>query len=41
MALRDAMAALATQAGVLFRKHRYAAPPSGTGLPMTTPASRG
>ena len=36
--LKDAMAALATQAGVLFRKHPYAAPPSGTRVTMTTPS---
>ena len=32
------MTALATQAGILFRKHPYAAPPYGTGVPMTTPS---
>ena len=36
--LKDVMTAFATQAGVLFRKHPYAAPPSGTGVPMTTPS---
>ena len=32
------MTALATWASVLFRKHPYAAPPSSTGVPMTTPS---
>ena len=36
--LKDAMTALATQAGVLFRKCPYAAPSSGTGVSMTTPS---
>ena len=36
--LKDAMTALATQTGVLFRKHPYAAPSSGTGVPITTPS---
>ena len=34
--LKDGMTALATQGGVLHRKHPFAAPTSGTGLPMTT-----
>ena len=30
------MTALATQGGALRRKHPFAAPAAGTGLPMTT-----
>ena len=34
--LRDDMTALATQGGILDRKHPLPAPVCGTGLPMTT-----
>ena len=34
--LKDGMTALATQGGALRRKHPFAAPAAGTGLPMTT-----
>ena len=34
--LKDATTVLVSQGGVLFRKHPYAAPPAGTGIPMIT-----
>ena len=36
--LKDAMTAVATQAGVLFRKHPYAASLTDIGVPMLTPS---